>query len=550
MATPRDILVTAALPYANGPIHLGHLVEYTQTDIWVRHLRMHGHRCLFVCAADAHGTPIMLKAEQDATTPEALIAEVKLSHERDFADFLVHFDNYYTTHSPENQELTAEIYRRLLAAGHIERRVIQQAFDEHKQMFLPDRYVRGTCPNCGAVDQYGDNCENCNATYSPMDLKDPISVVSGSTPTVRDSEHLFFKLSDFQDFLAAWVPEHVDPSIASKLAEWFKIGLKDWDISRDAPYFGFEVPDEPGKYFYVWLDAPVGYMASLKNLADRQADIEFDRYWSVDGQTELYHFIGKDIINFHALFWPAVLHGAGMRTPSGVFPHGFLTVNGEKMSKSRGTFILASTYLQHLNPECLRYYYAAKLGPGIDDIDLSLTDFVARVNSDLVGKVVNIASRCAGFIHRLGNANLAGELPDPELFRRLAEAGNDIADYYEKREYSRAMRNIMGLADLANQYLENEKPWALAKQEGQQERVVAICTQGLNLFHQLMIYLKPVLPGVAAAAEAFLAIQPQQWSDSGTPILDQQINVYKPILNRIDQGDVDRMVEASKTSGG
>jgi methionyl-tRNA synthetase len=539
----RNILVTSALPYANGPIHLGHMVEYIQTDIWVRFQRLQGHRCLYVCASDAHGTPIMLRAQQDGVTPEALIESVGAGHQRDFSAFGISFDNYYTTHSAENEALTTQIYERLKQAGHISRATIQQAYDEQQGMFLPDRYVRGTCPNCGALDQYGDACENCNATYSPMDLKDAVSVVSETPPTVKDSEHLFFKLSSFQNFLDGWIDDHVDASMVGKLREWFKDGLKDWDISRDAPYFGFQIPGERDKYFYVWLDAPVGYMASTANLAARDSNVDFDEYWAADSEAELYHFIGKDIINFHALFWPAVLKGAGFRTPTGVFPHGFLTVDGQKMSKSRGTFIQAADYLAHLNPQCLRYYYAAKLSPGVDDIDLNLADFVARVNSDLVGKVVNIASRCAGFVHRLNNGRLADTLPDQALLNSLTGSGDQIAKYYESREFAKAMREIMALADKSNQYVEQHKPWILAKEDT--EQAVAVCTQALNLYRVLMIYLKPVIPEIVAASEEFLNVAPLSWSDLDQPLLNHSINPYQPLLQRVETDAVNAMVTAS-----
>ena len=546
MPTTRNILVTSALPYANGPIHLGHMVEYIQTDIWVRFQRLRGHRCLYVCASDAHGTPIMLRAQQEGVSPETLIEMIGAGHQRDFAAFGISFDNYHTTHSKENETLTAEIFKRLQAAGHIDRRTIQQAYDEQQAMFLPDRYVRGTCPNCGATDQYGDACENCNATYSPMELKDAVSVVSETPPTLRDSEHLFFKLSSFQDFLDGWIDDHVDPSIVGKLREWFKDGLKDWDISRDAPYFGFKIPGEQEKYFYVWLDAPVGYMASTANLAERDPAVDFDEFWAASSTAELYHFIGKDIINFHALFWPAVLAGSGYRTPTGVFPHGFLTVNGEKMSKRRGTFIQAADYVDHLNPQCLRYYYAAKLGSGIDDIDLNLADFVARVNSDLVGKVVNIASRCAGFVHRLNDGRLARQLPVPSLLDELTSEREEIAALYEAREFAKAMRKIMALADQANQYVEQHKPWILAKEDPDQ--AVAVCTQALNLYRVLMIYLKPVIPGIVAASEEFLNVPPLSWEDLDRPVVDHTINAYKPLLQRIDSAAVDAMVTASMTT--
>lgn len=550
----RTILVTSALPYANGPIHIGHMVEYIQTDIWVRFARLQGHEVHFVCADDAHGTPIMLKAQQEGVTPEALIESVGVEHRRDFADFCVGFDNFHSTHSPENRELAERIYSRLSEAGHITTRTVRQAYDPVKEMFLPDRYVKGTCPNskCGAEEQYGDNCEVCGSTYSPADLIEPRSVLSGEPPQWRDSEHYFFKLADFEPMLREWVrsSDHagrnrVQPEIANKLDEWFDAGLADWDISRDAPYFGFEIPGAPGKYFYVWLDAPIGYMASFANLCARRPELDFDRFWASDSDVELYHFIGKDIAYFHTLFWPAMLTGAGFRAPSAVHCHGFLTVNGQKMSKSRGTFIKARTYLEHLDPEYLRYYLACKMSSGIDDLDLNLDDFVQRVNSDLVGKVVNIASRCAGFISKRFDGHLADTLEAPELQQRLADAGEQIRTLYEQRDFSKAMREVMSLADAANQYIDERKPWVLAKSKDTEHEVQLVCTQGLNLFRVLMIYLKPVLPRLALDTEAFLQVEPLRFADAATALLDHRIAQFKPLLTRVDPQQVARMVEAS-----
>ncbi len=544
----RQLLVTSALPYANGDIHLGHLVEYLQTDIWVRFQKLRGHDCLYVCASDAHGTPIMLRAEQAGMPPEALIEEVADRHRRDFGEFLIEFDNYHSTHSAENREIVERIYAALTAGGHIARRSIKQAYDEARGMFLPDRFVRGTCPKCGAQDQYGDSCEVCGATYAPTDLIDPRSVLSGTAPSVRESEHLFFKLGDFAAMLQEWIGAgHLHPAVTAKLAEWFEAGLQDWDISRDAPYFGFRIPGEADKFFYVWLDAPVGYIASFLELSRRRDDLDFDAYWGPDSTVELYHFIGKDIVYFHALFWPAVLAGSGFRTPDGVFAHGFLTVNGQKMSKSRGTFITARSYLEHLEPEYLRYYYAAKLGPGIDDIDLNLEDFVARVNADLIGKVVNIASRCAGFIHKLAGGRLAARLHAPELHDAFSAAAESIAAAYESREFSRAMREIMQLADRANQYIDQHKPWVLAR-EGATAEAVDVCTQGLNLYRQLVIFLKPVLPEVARASEALLRLPPLVWSDLEAPMLDCEIEPFSPLLSRIEPARVESLVAATRTA--
>ncbi len=540
----RRILVTSALPYANGPIHLGHLVEYIQTDIWARFQRMRGHECYYVCADDAHGTPIMLRAQQEGIAPEALIARMKAEHERDFADFAIAFDSYYTTHSEENRKRVEHIYQRLKAGGHIETRTIRQFYDPVKGMFLPDRFIRGTCPRCGAKDQYGDSCEVCGATYAPQELIEPVSVLSGARPVEKLSEHFFFRIEDFKEALWDWVHGgHLQPEVVHKLEEWFAEGLKAWDISRDAPYFGFPIPDAEDKYFYVWLDAPVGYMASFERLC-RERGIDFDAFWR-EGDAELYHFIGKDIIYFHALFWPAMLMGSGFRTPSAIFAHGFLTVEGEKMSKSRGTFIQARTYLDHLDPEYLRYYFAAKLSPRLEDIDLNLEDFASRVNADLVGKVVNIASRCAGFIHRHFSGKLAPSLPDPQRYEAFAGAGETIAQCYESRDTNRGVRTIMALADQANQYIDGQKPWILAR-EGHHQALHQVCTQGINLFRVLMVYLKPILPRTAEKAEAFLNLPPQSWEDVQAPLLDHPIRPYEPLMVRVDGRKVSAMVEASR----
>jgi methionyl-tRNA synthetase len=546
----RKILVTSALPYANGSIHLGHLVEYIQTDIWARFQRLRGHDCIYVCADDAHGTPIMLKAQQEGITPEQLIERIGREHRADFEDFLIGFDNYHSTHSDENRELAEQIYRRLCDGGYIARRTISQAYDAQARMFLPDRFIKGECPRCGAPDQYGDACEVCGATYSPMDLKNPRSVLSGATPETRESEHYFFTLGRFEDKLAQWIESgSLQSEIRNKLAEWFEVGLQDWDISRDAPYFGFEIPDAPGKYFYVWLDAPIGYMASFKNYCDHEG-LNFEDYWAADSEAELYHFIGKDIAYFHTLFWPAMLEGASYRKPTGVYCHGFLTVNGQKMSKSRGTFITARIYLDHVkNPEYLRYYFAAKLGAGVEDIDLNLEDFVARVNSDLVGKVVNIASRCAGFIHKrfggeLGVADFTTEVEyDP------AWVSDEIGGFYESREYSKAVREIMQLADKANQYVDAKKPWELAKQPDKTAELHSVCTTALALFRDLVIYLSPILPSMAEGAQEFLNVPQLMWKHLGEHLAKgHRINPYKPLLTRIKQDEIDAMVEASKES--
>ncbi len=544
----RRILVTNALPYANGAIHLGHLVGYVQADIWVRFQRLNGHEVHYVCADDAHGTPIMLAAEKAGLAPEAYIEDVRRAHMADFADFGVAFDHYHSTHSPENERLAQLIYTRLRDAGHIARRNVRQLFDPERQMFLPDRYIKGECPKCGAADQYGDNCEVCGAAYAPTDLKNPRSVVSGATPELRDSEHYFFQLGDFQTFLQGWLGGDVaHPSIKAKLREWFEAGLKDWDISRDAPYFGFAIPDAPGKYFYVWLDAPIGYMASFAAFLNND-DARFGAFWNADSQAELHHFIGKDIVNFHGLFWPAMLKGAGFRTPTQLHVNGYLTINGQKMSKSRGTFIQARTWLNHLPPEALRYYFAAKLGSGPEDLDLSLDDFAARVNSDLVGKYVNIASRCAGFITKQFDGQLAPQLHDATRFKALAAAAPKLQAAYEAGELAAAVREIMRLADEANGEIQTLAPWKLAKQEGREAELHAVCTTFLNIFRQLTVYLKPILPQLAAQAEAFLNIPPLTWADAATPLLDHRINVYEPLMTRIEKTQTEALLAAEAAS--
>jgi methionyl-tRNA synthetase len=547
MTTPRNILVTSALPYANGPIHLGHMLEYIQTDIWVRFQKMRGEHCLYVCADDAHGTAIMLKAEQLGRTPEAQIEQVRAEHMRDFDAFLIGFDNYYSTHSPENRELSTLIYARNRDAGYIVSRPITQLFDPDRQMFLADRFVKGECPKCGADDQYGDNCEVCGATYAAHELKNPRSTISGAVPVMRENLQLFFDLPRFGDLLSGWIRSgSLQEGIANKLQEWLEAGLQQWDISREAPYFGFEIPDHPGKYFYVWLDAPIGYMASFKNLCARRPELDFDAYWGKESNAELYHFIGKDIISFHGLFWPAMLTGAGFRTPTAIFSHGFVTVNGQKMSKSRGTFIKADTYLRHLKPEYLRYYFAAKLGGRIDDIDLNLEDFAQRVNADLVNKLVNLASRCAGFINKAFAGRLAGQCDDLPLLQAVMDAGDGIAAAWEQREYARAIRDIMQLADRANQYIDDRKPWVLAKDPAAQAELQAVCTTGLNLFRLLMIYLKPVLPALAADVEAFLAIAPLAWNDHRTLLTDHTITPFKALMQRVEKAQIDAIIEDGK----
>jgi len=548
--SPRTILVTSALPYANGPIHIGHLVEYIQTDIWVRFQRLYGNTCYYVCADDAHGTPIMLRAQEADISPETLIEQVGEEHKTDFGDFHVGFDNYHTTHSEENRYYSNFIYTQLWNQGHITVRTIHHAFDPVEKMFLPDRFIRGECPRCGAKDQYGDSCEECGATYSPSDLKNPVSVLSGAPPIEKESEHYFVRLGDFSEMLRGWVEGQgrfpsVQPEIANKLDEWFQVGLRDWDISRDSPYFGFQIPGTVDKYFYVWLDAPIGYMASFRNFCDREG-LDFEAFWGKDSEAELYHFIGKDIAYFHTLFWPAQLHGAGFRTPSAVFCHGFLTVDGQKMSKSRGTFIKARTYLEHLDAEYLRYYLACKLTSGIEDLDLNLDDFVQRVNSDLVGKVVNIASRCAGFITKQFAGQLAEDLDAPSLHEEFIEQGQSIAAHFEAREFGKAIREIMALADRANQYIDERKPWVIAKEEDKEMELQSVCTMGLELFRVLMIYLKPVLPEMAKKAEAFLQTSELGWKDLPTSLVGGTIEPFVPLMVRVEKDAVTAMVEASR----
>jgi len=549
--TTRNIFVSSALPYANGPLHMGHVVEYVQSDIWARFQKQRGHNCSYVCAADAHGTPIMITARQQGITPEQLIERVSAEQHEDLKAFGVAFDNFHTTHSDENELVVRRMYAALHDAGYIYTKTIEQAYDETEKMFLPDRFVRGSCPRCKSEDQYGDACEVCGATYVPADLIDPVSVLSDTKPIWKESEHYFFKLSEFEDRLHKWIDAaNLHRNITSKLEEWFDAGLQDWDISRDAPYFGFRIPDTKDKYFYVWLDAPIGYLASFLQLCNRRDDLDFDDYWMAGSDKEAYHFIGKDIVYFHTLFWPAVLEGSGFRLPTSVFAHGFLTVNGRKMSKSRGTFIKARTYLDNLNPNHLRYYYAAKLGPGMDDIDMNLDDFVARVNSDLIGKLVNIASRCGGFITKSFDGRLADALDDAALFAEFSGASEKIADHFESREYSKAMREVMALADKANRYIEQKKPWAMAKDDSQAPGVQAVCTQGLNMFRTLMIYLTPVLPEMAQQVQKLFNEGSWDWQAANEPLLDHTISKYKPLLRRIENKQVERMVEQSRESGG
>ena len=542
----RRILVTSALPYANGELHLGYMLETIQTDIWVRFQKMMGNECHYVCADDAHGTPIMLKADELGIDPETLIEQVKIRHQADLDDFHIDFSQYHSTHSEENREISELIYNRLNDSGYIKRKVISQAFDPEKEMFLPDRYIKGECPNCGADDQYGDNCEACGATYSTTELKNAKSVISGAVPIEKDSEHYFFDLPQFENKLKDWTKAgHLQEQVSNKLAEWFDQGLQKWDISRDAPYFGFKIPGTEDKYFYVWLDAPIGYMASFKKLCDN-SELNFDDFFGKDSDTELYHFIGKDIVYFHALFWPATLMGSDFRTPSAVFAHGFLSVNGQKMSKSRGTFINARTYLENLDSECLRYYYAYKLTAKIDDIDLNLQDFKKRVNSDLVGKVINIASRSASFVMKKYDKQLSGNCIKKSLYDEFVEAGSDIAKHYEARNFSQAMRLIMRLADKANQYIDEEKPWQLVKIEGKEQEVHEITSLAINLFKVLMTYLKPVLPDMARRSEEFLNVESLNWSDIECPLTNHKINKFKPLMTRIEDDQIEQMVESSK----
>jgi len=544
-SAPRNILVTSALPYANGPLHLGHILEQVQTDIWVRFQKSRGHNCVYICADDAHGTAIMLTAEKLGITPEQQIADMKASHEKDSAAFGIGFDNFHSTHSEENRIWCEEIYRRLESNGHIAERQISQAFDPEKQLFLADRFIKGSCPRCKTEDQYGDNCEACGATYSPAELINPVSAISGATPIEKDSIHYFFKLPEFETMLKEWIDSGtLQPQVANKLREWTDTGLQEWDISRDAPYFGFEIPGAPGKFFYVWLDAPIGYLASFQNYCERE-NLDFDDYWQLGSSTELYHFIGKDIINFHGLFWPAMLHSAELRTPTAIYVHGFLTVNGTKMSKSRGTFINASTYLEHLDAEYLRYYFAAKLSASIDDIDLNLEDFIQRVNSDVVGKVVNIASRCAGFLRKGFDNRLTADCAEPTLVGDFIAAGEDIAQLFEQREFNKAIRQIIALADRANQYIDEKKPWVLAKQEHSKQQVHEVCSVGINLFRVLLTYLKPVLPATAEKSEIFLNCS-LDWHTLEAPLVNHQIAKFKPLMTRIEAAQVEAMVEASR----
>ena len=542
----KKILVTCALPYANGSIHLGHMLEHIQADIWVRYQRMRGNQVYFICADDAHGTPIMLKAQQMGIAPEQMIAEMSQEHQTDFAGFEISYDNYHSTHSEENRELSELIYTRLKENGFIKNRTISQLYDPEKGMFLPDRFVKGTCPKCKSPDQYGDNCEVCSATYSPTELIDPKSVVSGATPVMRDSEHFFFDLPEFSAMLQAWTRSGaLQEQVANKMQEWFESGLQQWDISRDAPYFGFEIPGAPGKYFYVWLDAPIGYMGSFKNLCDKRGDINFDDFWKKDSDAELYHFIGKDIVYFHSLFWPAMLEGSNFRKPTNLFVHGYVTVNGAKMSKSRGTFIKASTWLQHLDADSLRYYYAAKLSSRIDDIDLNLEDYVQRVNADIVNKVVNLASRNAGFINKRFGGQLSAELADPALYKTFTDAAESIGEAWTSREFSRAIREIMALADVANRYVDEQAPWVVAKQEGRDADLQAICSMGINMFRVLMTWLKPVMPSLAERTEAFLN-QELSWNGIQQPLLSHNISAFKALYNRVEMDKVNGLIEASK----
>jgi methionyl-tRNA synthetase len=545
LSQARTILVTSALPYANGPLHLGHIVEAVQTDIWCRFQRLRGNDCIYVCAEDCHGTPIMIRARQDGVTPEALVAAYATEHQRDYAGFQIAFDHFHSTHSEENRRYSAQMYEALKQRGSIARRVVRQAYDEKAGMFLPDRFVRGTCPRCGTADQYGDSCENCGATYSPEDLKDAISTVTGTRPVLRESEHLFFKLGDYEADLREWLAgKGLQPAVRAKLDEWLETGLKDWDISRDAPYFGFEIPDAPGKFFYVWFDAPVGYIGSFAALAAKRG-LDFDKYWKAGATTELHHFIGKDISYFHTLFWPAMLQGSGFRRPTGVHVHGFLTVDGQKMSKTRGTNITARRYLDLLPPDHLRYYFAAKLGNGLDDIDFTLEDFAARVNSDIVGKLVNIASRCAPFIER-GGGRLSDRLPDPALHASFSAAADPIAALYESRDYAGAVREIMALADRANQYVDQQKPWVLAKDPARLDEARAVATQGINLFRALMTYLAPVMPGIASNAAQWLGSKsPATWNDVRDPLLGAAIGKYPQLAARLDPAVVKQLVATS-----
>ena len=541
----RNMIVTSALPYANGSIHMGHLVEYIQTDIWVRYQKLRGHNCFYICAADAHGTPIMIKADEEGIKPEDLVQRISREQYNDLNDFGVNFDNFYSTHSPENQKLAEDIFKTLKKNNHIYTKEIEQAYDEEKKMFLPDRFIKGVCPKCKSEDQYGDACENCGTTYNPNELIDPFSTLSSSKPVWKKSKHYFFKLNNFEKSLKEWIKQsNLHKSISNKLSEWFEAGLQDWDISRDEPYFGFKIPGESKKYFYVWLDAPIGYLASFLNFAEKN-QIEYDSYFNSESEYELFHFIGKDIVYFHTLFWPAVLEGANIRKPTSVFAHGFLTINGKKMSKSRGTFINAKTYLNLLDPSFIRYYYAAKLGPSMEDIDLNTGDFVARVNSDLIGKLINIASRCSGFINKQFNNELSEILDDFDLYNQFIEKSKDISNHFENREYSKAMRKIMLLADSANRYIEEKKPWVMIKNRDQRDEVQKVCTQGINLFRILMIYLSPVIPKISDGVVELLNEKKWKWNDISQPLLGTKIKKFKPLLTRIENEKVEKMMVSS-----
>ena len=550
--THRKLLVTSALPYANGSLHIGHLLEHIQADIWVRFQKMLGRDCIFISGEDAHGTPVMLAAQQRSISPETLVNQIADEHKRDLSAFYIDFDNFYTTHSPENEALITLIYKRMKDTGDVYNKIIQQAYDSKAQMFLPDRYVKGACPCCKTPDQYGDNCEVCGSTYSPLDLIDPKSTISGSTPIAKESDHYFFRLSNHSDFLRQWITQdhHLTEEISNKLLEWFKEGLHDLDISRDAPYFGFKIPDTENKFFYVWIDAPIGYMAIFKNLCLQRDKLNFDEYWSSPSNTELYHFIGKDIINFHAIFWPAILKSADFRTPTAIFVHGYVTVNGKKMSKSRGTYISARHYLNHLDPEYLRYYFATKLSRKTEDIDFNLKDFIQKINSDLIGKLVNIASRCSSFINKKFTNKLSANSFNPKLIQEFINKGDEIANNYETREYNRAMKNIMELADQANQMIDAEKPWLLIKNSDSIERAHDVCSLGLNLFRILMIYLKPVLPITAKKVEHFLNIPSMTWAQRPKILFDHTINTFSPLLQRIPEETIKNMQKTDSIATG
>ncbi len=542
----KKLLVTCALPYANGSIHLGHMLEHIQADIWVRYQRMRGKQVYFICADDAHGTPIMLKAQQLGITPEEIINKVNQEHQHDLSDFATSYDNYHSTHSIENKILSEQIYLTLKKSGYIKNKTISQLYDPKQGMFLSDRLVKGSCPKCQTSDQYGDNCEVCSTTYNPTELINPYSVISGATPEMRETEHFFFDLPAFSNILQTWIYSGaLEPQVANKMQEWFEVGLQQWDITRDSPYFGFEIPNENGKYFYVWLDAPIGYMGTFKNLCNKQPNIDFDSYWHKNSTADLYHFIGKDIIYFHSLFWPAILEGSGYRKPTNIFVHGYVTVNGAKMSKSRGTFITARAYLDQMDADCLRYYYAAKLSSRINDIDLNLKDFVQRVNSDIVNKVVNIAARNAGFINKRFHGKLSSRLAAPELYQQFIAAADKIAQQFCHRDYNKAICEIMLLADLANRYINKQAPWVVANQEGREQDLHDICSMGINLFRVLMTYLKPILPGLTSRTETFLNIS-LNWDDISKPLLNKEIMPFKTLFQRVKMNNIIAMLAASR----